>query len=141
MGVSERDKEISRAKEMIEKSEHQLIVIYDGECDFCGKCISWLQRKLVIQAIPFQTADLPKFGLSHERCSKEVVVVDKERVLGGSSAVIYLLRARKNLFLARLLRLSGPLAEIGYRWVANHRDSALIRLATRLLRQGRTSQL
>ena len=140
MGAIERTKEISRAREMIEKPEHQLIVIYDGECDFCCECISWFQRKLAIRAIPFQSADLPKFGLSYDRCSKEVVVVDKERVLGGSSAVIYLLRVRKNLFLARLLRLSGPLAEIGYRWVANHRDSALIRLATRHLRQGRTSQ-
>ena len=122
---------------MIENSKDRLIAIYDGECDFCCECIYWAQRRLEIRAIPFQSADLLKFGLSYERCSKEVVVVDKERVLGGSSAIIYLLSARKNHLLARLLGLSGPLAEIGYRWVANHRDSALIRLATRLLRQGR----
>ncbi len=41
-----------------------LIVIYDGECEFCITCINWVKKRLEIEPITFQDADLAKYDLS-----------------------------------------------------------------------------
>jgi predicted DCC family thiol-disulfide oxidoreductase YuxK len=116
-------------------SAHQLTVIYDGECDFCKECVKWVARKCTITAIPFQSADLARYGVTYEQCSKEVVAICNKKVFGGASAVAQLLHTSGYKSLAFLLRLSGPLGRAGYRWVATHRDGRLVHYATSLLRQ------
>jgi len=111
-----------------------IVIIYDGECGFCKECVRWVEKKTVITALPFQSADLARYGLTHERCSKEVVVVINGKVFGGASAVAKLLRASGYKKIATLLTLSGALGRTGYSWVSAHRNSALIRLLHRVLR-------
>jgi predicted DCC family thiol-disulfide oxidoreductase YuxK len=116
------------------QASHELTVIYDGECGFCKECVRWVEKKTVITALSFQSADLARYGVTYERCSKEVVVVINGKVFGGASAVAKLLRASGYKNLATLLTLSGALGRTGYSWVAANRNSATIRLLHRALR-------
>ena len=105
-------------------------LIYDGECRFCLACLAWVKRKLEITSISFQEANLDQYGLVRSECEKSVFVVTKEVNLSGAGAVSYLLKLRGNSILARILQSSGWIGESGYRWVASHRDSFIIRMIT-----------
>ena len=108
-------------------------LIYDGECRFCAACLAWVERKLEINSTPFQKADLDHYGLVRSECEKSVFLVTKEAKLSGSDAVARLLKLRGNTLLAWILQRSGPIGRLGYRWVASHRDSFIIRITTRYL--------
>ena len=112
----------------------EIIVIYDGKCELCKNSIFWIKKKLKIKALDFHTADLSKFNLTFEQCSREVFVLADEKVFSGAKAVAFLLRRRGNKFLSLLITLSGPLGRIGYRWVARNRSSALVKLLSRDLK-------
>jgi len=92
-----------------------------------------MQKKLVVDATPFQKADLIKYGLTYDQCAKALHVVYAGRVFVGADAIAYLLGRRGNYVLGFIVRASGPMGRFGYKWVAGHRNSLLIRLATRLL--------
>ena len=109
------------------------LVIYDGECDFCKAALAWFQLKRPIQALSFQSAPLEELGLSFEECSRQVVLLISAKKFLGADAIAQLLRLRGNKVLSSLITLSGPLGGFGYRWVASHRNSYVIRLWTRLL--------
>ena len=112
----------------------EIVVIYDGKCQLCKNSIYWIEKKLKIEALDFHTTDLTKFNLTFEQCSREVFVLEDEKILSGAKAVAYLLRRRGNKFLSLLITLSGPLGRIGYRWVARNRSSAPVTLLARLLK-------
>ena len=116
----------------------EVTLIYDGECRFCAACLAWVKGKLEITSISFQKADLHKYGLVRSECEKSVFLVTKEANLSGAAAVVYLLELRGNSLLAWILQSSGRIGESGYRWVASHRDSLIIRMITKYLE--RTSQ-
>ena len=109
-----------------DNSASNVTVIYDGECDFCRECVRWVQRRAQVTALPFQTTDLSHFGLTYDRCSKEVVVLIENEVFGGAAAVAELLHITGYKFLGGLLKMSGPFGRFGYRWVAKHRGGWLI---------------
>ena len=108
-------------------------VIFDGECEFCQQSLTWLQKKLVVDAMAFQTADLQPFNLTREQCAKQVYVVTHSDTYAGADAVRYLLHLRGNKISARLLGMSGNLGRAGYRRVASHRNTWPIKIATRVL--------
>lgn len=108
-------------------------LIYDGECRFCLACLAWVKRKLEITLISFQEANLDQYGLVRSECEKSVFVVTKEVNLSGAGAVSYLLKLRGNSLLAWILQSSGWIGELGYRCVASHRDSLIIRMITKYL--------
>ena len=110
-----------------------ITVIFDGDCEFCQQSITWIQRKLVVDAIAFQTADLEPFNLTKEQCAKQVYVITDSDVYGGADAIRYLLKMRGNKFGAFLLGATGNVGRAGYRWVASHRNSWVIKVATRVL--------
>jgi predicted DCC family thiol-disulfide oxidoreductase YuxK len=112
-------------------------VIYDGDCRLCQASVNWLRLKLVIAAEPFQRAHLERFGVTRDECAKEVVVYTTKVTYRGAAAVAYLLRARGNRLASIVITASGPLGRFGYRWVATHRNSALITLLTRILERQR----
>ena len=112
----------------------EVVVIFDGKCELCKNSIYWIEKKLEIKALDFHTADLSKFNLTFEQCSREVFVLADEKVFSGAKAVAYLLRRRGNKFLSLLITLSGPLGRIGYKWVARNRSSAPVKLLSRLLK-------
>ena len=110
-----------------------ITVIFDGDCEFCRQSVTWIQRKLVVEAIAFQTADLQLFNLTREQCAKQVYVITDSEVYGGADAIRYLLKKRGNRIGAMLLGATGNVGRAGYRWVASHRSSWVIKVATRVL--------
>ena len=110
-----------------------ITVIFDGDCEFCRQSVTWIQRKLVVEALAFQTADLETFNLTKEQCAKQVYVITDSEVYGGADATRYLLKKRGNKVSAFLLGATGNIGRAGYRWVASHRDSWVIKVATRVL--------
>lgn len=111
-----------------------IIVIYDGQCELCKNSISWVSKKLAITALDFHTADLAKFNLNIEQCSKEVFVLYKQLRLSGTQAVAYLLAVRGNKVLASAITALGPLSRFGYRWIASHRNTLAVKALSRLIR-------
>ena len=111
----------------------QITVIFDGQCQFCQQSVSWIQRKLVITALPFQTSDLSSFNLTREQCAKQVYVVAAGITYGGAAAIAFLLKRRGNRIQSGLITASGPIGRAGYRWIASHRISWPVKLATRIL--------
>jgi predicted DCC family thiol-disulfide oxidoreductase YuxK len=110
-----------------------ITIIFDGDCEFCQQSITWIQRKLVVDAIAFQTADLQPFNLTKEQCAKQVYVVSDSITYAGADAIRYLLKKRGNKVGAILLGATGNVGRAGYRWVASHRNSWVIKVATRVL--------
>ena len=117
------------------KKPHDIVLIYDGECDFCKESVKWLQSKLELTALPFQSADLARYNLTYEQCSKEVVAITDGKIFGGAKAIAVLIRARGNQVLASLIAISGPLGRAGYKWVATHRQGLLVQFATTYLKR------
>lgn len=108
-------------------------VIYDGQCRFCHACLNWLEKKLQVEELAYQDIDTARFGLTKEECSKQVYVQHRGKISAGASAIAVLLNLRGNKVMAFLISRSGPLADIGYRWVAAHRNSWVIRKLTQKL--------
>ncbi len=111
----------------------EITVIYDGQCRFCKASLNWLQKRLSVNAVAFQDGGLEKFGLTVEECSKEVFALYRNQRFAGADAVAFLLKQRGNKAAAFLIKSSGNLGRSGYRWIASHRKSLLIRIATRIL--------
>jgi predicted DCC family thiol-disulfide oxidoreductase YuxK len=112
---------------------NQINVIYDGQCEFCLQSVTWIQRKLQITALPFQTADLAPFNLTREQCAKQVYVISGSKTYAGADAIAFLLNHRGNKVLSLAIRASGKLGHAGYKWIATHRSSWPIKVATKLL--------
>ena len=117
-----------------EDRAQKLVVIYDGECDFCQECVRWVEKRATITALPFQSVDLAKFNLTYERCSKEVVVIVDEIIYGGVDAVAVLLSHRGNRYFSSVVSSLGNISKRAYRWVATHRSSFLVRFLSRVLK-------
>ena len=112
----------------------QITVIFDGQCEFCQQSVTWIARKLTITALPFQTSDLAPFNLTQEQCAKQVYAFSQGTTYGGAAAIAYLMKRRGNRIQSGLITASGPIGRAGYRWIASHRNSIPVKLATRLLR-------
>jgi predicted DCC family thiol-disulfide oxidoreductase YuxK len=110
-----------------------ITVIFDGDCEFCQQSVTWIQQKLAVNAIAFQTADLQPFNLTKEQCAKQLYVVSDSVTYAGADAIRYLLNQRGNKVSAIVLRSTGNVGRAGYRWVASHRSSWVIKVATRVL--------
>ena len=108
-------------------------VIFDGECRFCFASVNWLALELKFDAHPFQSTDLARFNLTHEECAKEVVAIIDGQTERGADAVANLLRARGNRALAITIAASGMFGRAGYRWIASHRGSFLVKGLTKIL--------
>ncbi len=115
--------------------ENLIVVIYDGQCQFCQASIDWIEQKLFVEAKAFQNADLDSYGLTFDQCSKSVYVVADDTVIVGAAAIAYLMKKRGNRALSVLITTSGVLGRWGYRWVSTHRNSFVVRLAHYLLNQ------
>jgi len=110
-----------------------ITVIFDGDCEFCQQSVTWIQQKLAVNAIAFQAADLQPFNLTREQCAKQLYVLSDSVTYAGADAIRYLLNQRGNKVSANMLRSTGNVGRAGYRWVASHRSSWIIKVATRVL--------
>jgi predicted DCC family thiol-disulfide oxidoreductase YuxK len=103
------------------------MLIFDGDCAFCTRSATWLERRLRSDVIvlPWQRADLAGLSVSAERARREVLWVGPAgAVSGGASAVAAALKycGAAGLRAAGLALSASPL-----RWVA----PAAYRLAAR----------
>ena len=106
-------------------------VIYDGECDFCIASLGWLRMKLDVKAISFHEGNLEKYGLTKAECEKEVIVLHQGRRYSGADAIALLLSLRGNRLLSGFIRALGPISRFGYRWIAGHRGSWIVKAMTK----------
>ena len=102
-----------------------ITVIYDGDCDFCRSCVAWIQNRIKIKALANQSIKPEDFGVTREQCERSVVVID-EKIYLRSRAVAHLLANSGNKWAARFLQALGPISELGYRYVASHRNGKLV---------------
>jgi len=114
--------------------ENQIIVIYDDECAFCESSIKWIEQRLDVDSMPFQKADLAKYGLTYQQCSKSVQVIANSTVLAGAPAIALLLKKRGNRLLSLLITASGPFGRSGYKWIAAHRSSFVVAALHQILK-------
>lgn len=117
------------------RSESEITVIYDGLCEFCEQSLTWVRQRTTLKALAFQSADLSPYNLTTEQCAQQVYVIAQGQTMGGAAGIAYLLEHRGNKVLSKVITFSGPLGRAGYRWVASHRNSWLIKLATRVLKR------
>lgn len=110
-----------------------VVVIYDGQCEFCRQSLKWIQQKATVTAIPFQTADLSQYRLTLQQCAKQVFVIADSKTYAAADAIAYLLFIRGNTSAAWFLGKSGNLGAAGYRWIASHRDGLFVKIATKIL--------
>jgi predicted DCC family thiol-disulfide oxidoreductase YuxK len=115
--------------------DKRIVVIYDGQCQFCQASIDWIEQKLVVDAKAFQDIDLASYGLTFDQCSKSVHVVADGTIFFGAAAIAFLMKKRGNRLLSLLITTSGILGRWGYQWVSNHRNSFVVKVAHRLLNQ------
>ena len=111
----------------------KITVIFDGQCEFCQQSLTWIQRKLAITALPFQTSDLSSFNLTREQCAQQVYVISDNATYGGAAAIAFLLKRRGNRIQSGLITASGAIGRAGYRWIASHRNSWPVKVATKIL--------
>jgi predicted DCC family thiol-disulfide oxidoreductase YuxK len=117
-------------------------LIYDGDCQFCRRQVDRLRRRDRrgrIEAVPFQTADLARFGIELPAAEDAMhLVTPTGTVWRGAEAARETFRllpfARP---LVWLFRAPGAMfaAERVYRWVARRRhrfgcDSSVCRRGT-----------
>ena len=110
-----------------------MILIYDGECDFCRNCVKWIQSRVQVAAIPYQGSDLTPYLLSEAEAASSVHLVTQGRTLSGADAVAHLLKLTHLKFLGIIVNSLGPLSRLAYRWIAAHRDSLLVKVMDRLV--------
>jgi predicted DCC family thiol-disulfide oxidoreductase YuxK len=110
-------------------------VIYDGQCELCKNSIIWVSKKLEISAVDFHTADLSRFGLTLDQCTREVFVIHESQRYNGANAVSYLLKARGNRIMAGFIAFSGPIGRFTYRWIARNRNSIPVKFLSYLLKR------
>lgn len=110
----------------------QHLMIFDGDCAFCRRCIEFaraLDARHRFSFQPFESACHPLLTPQvRARCERAVHVITRRgQILSGGRACFFVLEeAAGNRFVKRLARLmrSFPLVipvEIGYRIVASNR--------------------
>jgi predicted DCC family thiol-disulfide oxidoreductase YuxK len=104
------------------------VLIFDGDCGFCTTSVDWLTRMLPAPptSIPFQWADLARYGLTESDTAERVWLVTPSHQYGGHLAVAAMLRHQPAAGL-RLLGWLGSIppfswaAAVGYALVARYR--------------------
>ncbi|MBU6263761.1 MAG: DUF393 domain-containing protein [Actinomycetales bacterium] len=104
-----------------------ITVIYDGHCDFCKSCVDWAKKRAQLNAIPNQELTLIDYGLTQEQVEKSVVVIS-DKTYFGAKAVAQVLMVTDNSVLSKLIRILGPVSEIGYKYIAAHRDGFVVKV-------------
>jgi predicted DCC family thiol-disulfide oxidoreductase YuxK len=70
-----------------------------------------------------------------EQCAKEVIVLAEGQTYSGAPGIAFLLKVRGNRAASALVKAGGPISRFGYRWIASHRNSFVVKTATNILQQ------
>jgi predicted DCC family thiol-disulfide oxidoreductase YuxK len=103
-------------------------LIYDGDCEFCRRQVRWVERRDTrrrIRAVPFQSAELSRLGVSRAAAEEAMQLVSPEgTVWSGAAAAREVLRLLPRWRAASFtFGLPGAMAvaERVYGWVARRR--------------------
>lgn len=117
------------------------VLIYDGDCAFCQRCLDWGQRNLESfpQALSYASIQPADFGLDLEDVQQSIWLVAPDASLGlrqkgraqwsghRAAARILLHQPTKSRFgfvwrmFGYLIILGGPVSALAYRLVAKNR--------------------
>ncbi len=104
------------------------VLIYDGKCEFCRRQVRLIERwdrDGRLTAVPFQTADLVRYGVSRAAAGEAMhLVAPSGTVWRGAAAAREAARLLPGVrWLVVLFGLPGAMAvaERVYRWVARRR--------------------
>jgi predicted DCC family thiol-disulfide oxidoreductase YuxK len=105
-------------------------MLYDGACGFCTRTMELAVARLPdrVTWVPYQSADLPAYGISEVEAARSVHLVDPSgRVEHGSAAVARVLVHAGGAWalLGRLLLVPpvSLVAEVAYRLVGRFRGA------------------
>jgi len=106
-------------------------LIFDGECGFCRASAEWCRRRLdpqhsVTASQELDDVTLARLGLTRDQVLSAAWWVEPSQPpAGGAEAIAACLEAMggTEAVVGRFLRAGPvrPVAEAGYRWVADHR--------------------
>lgn len=109
-------------------TNNQPVLIWDGDCAFCSRCVKFVERRIKPRAIiiSYQKASLDELGLTDEQCSSALQWVDIDgRVVAGSRAVAALLRSSNGVWQILGALIDMPIIRLiaagGYQLVARNR--------------------
>lgn len=113
-----------------------LLIIVDGECDFCRRAVAWIRPKVnsSIRFVAYQSTDLKNYSLTQEECELRVHFVRDNYRSRGAIAVADLLQETHTPYalIATIIRALSPLTQRIYDYVAGHRGGFFARaIATR----------
>jgi len=114
----------------------EILVIVDGECDFCRRAVAWIRPRVnsSTRFVAFQTTDLKHYSLTQEECEQSVQFVRGNYHSRGAIAVADLLQETPtyHALVAALIRALSPITQRIYGYIADHRDGILAKaIATR----------
>lgn len=102
-----------------------MVLIYDNDCDFCGKCANWLRARGEVPVAPDSEVSRLTYGLTLEETKASVWWVDDGIRFRGHQAIGQALRPLGGFWaLVGLLIRTPPISWFGaiaYRWVATNR--------------------
>ena len=105
------------------------LVLWDGDCGFCGRAIAWLQRKdrqHRFQFVRYQEAPSPPMTPElYRACGEAVHVIDRQgSIRRGGRAMLFILEQEGWGPIARFLSLPPFIwfVELAYRFVATNRS-------------------
>lgn len=119
----------SRERARRAKKYAEVTLIFDGQCGFCTRCVSWVERldqRGHVKAIAFQCPGVPeRYGLTSADCSEAVWAIDADGGThrGGEAVNVVLAAALRSSLPVRLYRLPGiqALQDRVYLWVSHNR--------------------
>lgn len=110
------------------KGRRRALVLWDGDCGICARCVAWAYRRDRHQRFlfaPYQSVPSPQMGDAlRADCERAMQLIDRDgRRRRAGRAAILVLQGLGFWFLAPLR--FPPLVwatELGYRWVAANRS-------------------
>lgn len=128
--------------------DNQDYLLFDGDCGVCtwsaqlARRLDKKQRFVIEPYQSFSEAELRKFGISYENCSRELKVITRRgRVYGGAFGVNYFLWQQTLWRLVVIVTYALPLIllleVIGYKLIAanRHRLSAWLGMTACAIRR------
>lgn len=109
-------------------TQHEAILIFDGDCSFCTSTANYVVKKsqIAIQAHPWQFIDVSKYGLTQQQTQDRVYFVLDGKKFGGHQAFAKIMLIQGNWLykIAGALLMYPPFsffARPGYRLIAKYR--------------------
>lgn len=109
-----------------------MVLVYDGECEFCCRCAGWVAERVRVDMSPGTSEDLQRLDLSSQEAKRSLWWIDGDLRLAGHKAVAKIFRdmggAWRVLGTAMIVPPISWIAALCYRLVAGNRHRFTKRL-------------